>query len=78
MTADAANYDPGDAPAHQCINASCHCNDQVGAGGCSEWCMANTTEQAAVEAGKASVTVCGCGHATCQKASRGTPERGMA
>jgi len=81
MTDTAAQYDPGDAPAHQCINASCGCNDLVTAGGCSEWCMGNGVEQADLETGKARPVTCGCGHATCHahgKTGVGTPERGMA
>src|SRR5471030_1333290 len=78
MTAEAANFDPGDAPKHQCINASCHCNDLVGAGGCGEWCMANTTEASDVERGKDTLKPCQCAHATCKAGGpRGTPERGM-
>lgn len=76
-----ASIDPPPAPAHQCINASCGCNDLVSGGPCSEWCSANTTELADVERGAASLsTACACGHATCtaNSASRGTAERGMA
>ena len=75
-----ASIDPPPAPAHQCINAACGCNDLVSAGPCHEWCAANTVELADVEAGKASLaTDCGCGHPLCDanRAARGTPERGM-
>jgi hypothetical protein len=75
-----ASIDPPPAPAHQCINAACGCNDLVSAGTCTEWCAANTVELAAVESGKASLSGgCSCGHASCtaNRASRGTPERGM-
>ena len=48
-----ASIDPPPAPAHQCINASCGCNDLVSAGPCHEWCSANTTELADVERGAA-------------------------
>ncbi|HEV3087393.1 MAG TPA: hypothetical protein VGX96_09240 [Candidatus Elarobacter sp.] len=75
-----ASIDPPPAPAHQCINATCGCNDLVSAGPCAEWCGEHTTELADVERGKASLSgTCGCGHATCDanRGSRGTPERGM-
>jgi hypothetical protein len=75
-----ASIDPPPAPAHQCINAACGCNDLVSAGPCAEWCSANTTELADVEGGRASLTAdCGCGHALCDgnRAARGTSERGM-
>ena len=75
-----ASIDPPPAPAHQCINAACACNDLVSAGPCSEWCSANTVELAAVESGKASLASgCTCGHASCvaNRGVRGTPERGM-
>jgi hypothetical protein len=75
-----ASIDPPPAPAHQCINAACACNDLVSAGPCHEWCGANTTELADVHAGKASLTTdCGCCHALCDasRAARGTPKRGM-
>jgi|GEM_PF-1620436 len=75
-----ASIEPPPAPAHQCINVACGCNDLVSAGACSEWCSANTIEAADVERGKASLaSECGCGHATCRgnRASRGTPERGV-
>lgn len=72
---------PPPAPAHQCINASCGCNDLISAGTCSEWCMANTTELADVERGKADIGRCGCGHDTCLTnkgaVGAGTPQRGM-
>jgi len=75
-----ASFDSPHAPAHQCINAACGCNDLVGAGPCAEWCSANTVELADVERGKASLSAsCECGHAACDanRGSRGTPERGM-
>jgi hypothetical protein len=75
-----ASIDPPPAPAHQCINAACGCNDLVSAGPCHEWCSANTVELADAESGKASLAAeCGCGHALCDanRAGRGTPERGM-
>jgi hypothetical protein len=75
-----ASIDPPPAPAHQCINAACGCNDLVSAGPCAEWCSANTVELADAEAGKASLAAdCACGHALCaaNRAGRGTPERGM-
>lgn len=75
-----ASIDPPSAPAHQCINAGCGCNDLVSAGPCSEWCSANTVELADVESGKASLqTECSCKHQLCvaNSASRGTAERGM-
>lgn len=72
---------PDAAPAHQCLNVSCGCNDLVSAGPCSEWCGANTTEAADVETGKAALSaVCGCGHGSCadnRGGMRGTPERGL-
>lgn len=75
-----ASIDPPPAPAHQCLNALCGCNDLVSAGTCSEWCAANTVEVADVERGSASpVGSCGCAHATCAQnaGARGTAERGM-
>ncbi len=75
-----ASIEPPLAPAHQCINAACGCNDLVSAGPCHEWCGANTIEMADVERGSASLeTSCACGHDVCaaNRASRGTPERGM-
>lgn len=67
---------------HQCMNASCGCNDGVTAGTCSTWCEANTTEASDVERGKDTLSVCECGHTTCadMRAAgvRGTPARGMA
>jgi hypothetical protein len=75
-----ASIDPPPAPAHQCINAACGCNDLVSAGPCSEWCAANTVELADVEAGKASLDVdCACTHAICRanRGARGTSQRGM-
>ncbi|HEY0395695.1 MAG TPA: hypothetical protein VGD01_14445 [Candidatus Elarobacter sp.] len=75
-----ASIDPPPAPAHQCINAACGCNDLVSAGPCSEWCGTNTVELVDVESGKASLTTgCECGHPLCaaNAASRGTAERGM-
>jgi len=75
-----AAIDPPPAPRHQCINAACGCNDLISAGPCTEWCAANTDELADVESGKASLGAgCACGHATCgaNRATRGTPERGM-
>ncbi len=75
-----ASIDPPPAPAHQCINAACGCNDLVSAGPCSEWCSANTVELADVERGKVPLTAnCSCGHDICtaNRGSRGTPERGM-
>lgn len=73
------------APAHQCINAACGCNDLVSAGPCHEWCAAHGVELADVERGRAPIETCGCGHAICreQMAARGgrltaTPERGHA
>jgi hypothetical protein len=72
---------PPAAPDHQCINASCGCNDLVSAGACGEWCMANTTELADVKKGKDAVSACGCGHAICTEhegaVHAGTPQRGM-
>jgi hypothetical protein len=71
---------PPAAPDHQCINASCGCNDLVSAGACSEWCMGHTTELADVQQGKDQLTECGCGHGTCalnQGTLAGTPQRGM-
>jgi len=75
-----ASIDPPPAPAHQCINAACGCNDQVSAGPCSEWCSANTVELADVERGKAPMDAdCSCGHDICaaNRRARGTAERGM-
>jgi len=75
-----ASIEPPPAPEHQCINAACGCNDLVSAGPCSEWCSANAVELADVERGQASLaTDCSCGHQPCtqNRASRGTPERGM-
>lgn len=75
-----ASTDPPPAPDHQCINAACGCNDLVSAGPCSEPCAANTVEMADVERGTASLTTaCNCGHALCagNRATRGTPKRGM-
>ncbi len=75
-----ASIDPPPAPAHQCINVSCGCNDLASAGPCSEWCSANTVEAADVERGKATIDAnCGCAHQTCRTnhAVRGTPERGV-
>jgi hypothetical protein len=75
-----ASIDPPPAPAHQCINAACGCNDLVSAGPCSEFCSANTVELADVERGKASLSAdCNCGHDLCSanRGSRGTPDRGM-
>ena len=75
-----ASIDPPPAPAHQCINAACGCNDLVSAGPCSEWCSANTVELADVERGKESLSAgCACAHGICaaNRGSRGTPERGM-
>jgi hypothetical protein len=75
-----ASIDPPPAPAHQCINAACGCNDLVSAGPCSEWCGANTVELADVERGNVPLTTnCSCGHDLCtaNRISRGTPERGM-
>ena len=75
-----ASIDPPRAPAHQCINAACGCNDLVSAGPCSEWCSANTVELADVERGAASLGAgCDCGHSMCvaNSSSRGTAERGM-
>jgi hypothetical protein len=72
---------PPAAPDHQCINASCGCNDLVSAGGCSEWCTGHTTELADLERGKDQVGKCGCHHQTCIQnrgaVLAGTPERGM-
>jgi hypothetical protein len=78
MTHDDAT--PPAAPDHQCINASCGCNDLVSAGACSEWCMGNTTELSDVQRGKDALSACNCGHETCRQqagAGAGTPERGM-
>ncbi|HEY0384176.1 MAG TPA: hypothetical protein VGC72_18450 [Candidatus Elarobacter sp.] len=75
-----ASIDPPPAPAHQCINAACGCNDLVSAGPCSEWCSANTVELADVERGTIPLTSnCNCGHDICvaNRGSRGTSERGM-
>ncbi len=76
-----ASIDPPPAPAHQCLNVSCGCNDLVSAGPCSEWCSAHTTEAADVERGKDSLSAnCGCGHEAClanRGGARGTPERGV-
>ena len=77
MTASAV---PPPGPAHQCLNVSCGCNDLVSAGPCSEWCSAHTTEAADVQTGKATLSAnCNCGHQVCasNRASRGTPERGL-
>ncbi|HEX3467306.1 MAG TPA: hypothetical protein VHT05_04440 [Candidatus Elarobacter sp.] len=74
------SIDPPPAPAHQCLNVLCGCNDLVSAGTCSEWCAANTVEVAEVEGGTASPHGrCDCGHATCAGSggARGTPERGL-
>jgi hypothetical protein len=72
---------PPAAPDHQCINASCGCNDLVSAGACTEWCMGHTTELADLQRGKDAVQACECGHQTCLAnrgaAHAGTPERGM-
>lgn len=75
-----ASIDPPRAPAHQCINAACGCNDLVSAGPCSEFCSANTVELANVERGKGSLSAdCNCAHDVCaaNRSTRGTPERGM-
>jgi hypothetical protein len=76
-----ASIDPPPAPAHQCLNVSCGCNDLVSAGPCSEWCSAHTVEAADVEGGKATPSVnCGCGHETCvanRGRATGTAERGL-
>jgi hypothetical protein len=72
---------PPAAPDHQCINASCGCNDLVSAGGCSQWCTAHTTELADLQQGKAEAGPCECGHGTCLgnrgAVGAGTPQRGM-
>jgi hypothetical protein len=71
---------PPPGPDHQCINASCGCNDLVTAGGCAEWCMEHTTEAGDLKRGKSSIEDCKCGHATCinSRPAPGTAERGMA
>ena len=71
--------DPPPAPAHQCLNVGCGCNDLVSAGPCSEWCSAHTVEAADVERGAGAPAGCGCGHATCRAnpGATGTPERGL-
>ena len=83
MSTDVTHDDatPPAAPRHQCINASCGCNDLVSAGACAEWCMANTVEAGDVASGKAQPAVCNCRHETCivnGAPAGGTPERGMA
>jgi hypothetical protein len=82
---DVAGVTPHEeAPDHQCINAGCGCNDGVTAGGCSEWCMANTVEAMDLENGKVTtIPTCECGHATCRERMEkgligaGTAKRGM-
>ena len=56
---------PPPQPRHQCVNASCGCNDLISAGTCSEWCMAHTVEYADVLKNRAALEPCGCAHATC-------------
>lgn len=76
-----ASIDPPPAPAHQCLNASCGCNDLVSAGPCSEWCSAHTVEAADVERDAATLSVtCGCAHEACvanRGRATGTAERGL-
>jgi hypothetical protein len=76
-----ASIDPPPAPAHQCLNYSCGCDDLISAGPCGEWCSAHTIEAADVERGAVTPSVtCKCGHEACianRGLAPGTPERGL-